>query len=378
MSRGTIRRRALGRLTRTVPNSSRSVTKASPSGPPMKPPLRLRSTSVTAPGGGASADPTDDADRVIGLGEQVGEARRLVRGEDDPLPVLDPAVDGFDQTTRTAGRHDRFAPAELVARREPAAGHRRVLRRLGFPRHLERSRGDEAALPVTRRQVGGRPVLRQLTGGDELGTPLVGLPPQELGGLGDVARLIEDEERARVEMVEPGGRGEVGGPDLGRVADGHGTACGWRRRGRRCGRPVPERIEHVPVESREIGRKALGKARRRASETVPDRRGAIRGEEELRSGQQHGAIDDADGSLVCRVEGAERVDLVAEELDPDRQRQRRREDVDDAAAAGGLAAARDFGDRDVAEVEQLMEQRVLVEARSWSAAREARPGDRPG
>ena len=46
-----------GRRTRTVPNSSRSVTKASPSGPPAKPPLRLRSTSAIAPGGGASPTP---------------------------------------------------------------------------------------------------------------------------------------------------------------------------------------------------------------------------------------------------------------------------------------------------------------------------------
>ena len=44
-------------------------------------------------------DPTDDPDRMIGLREQVGEARRLVRGEHDPLPVLDPAVDGLDEAT---------------------------------------------------------------------------------------------------------------------------------------------------------------------------------------------------------------------------------------------------------------------------------------
>ncbi len=55
MSRGTTRRIAFGRRTRTDPNSSRSVTTARPSGPPSKPPLRLRSTSATAPGGGASA-----------------------------------------------------------------------------------------------------------------------------------------------------------------------------------------------------------------------------------------------------------------------------------------------------------------------------------
>ncbi len=37
-----------------MPNSSRSVTRARPSGPPSKPPLRLRSIRAMAPGGGAS------------------------------------------------------------------------------------------------------------------------------------------------------------------------------------------------------------------------------------------------------------------------------------------------------------------------------------
>ena len=53
-SRGTTRRIALGLRTRTVPNSSRSVTSARPSGPPSNPPLRLRSIRAMAPGGGAS------------------------------------------------------------------------------------------------------------------------------------------------------------------------------------------------------------------------------------------------------------------------------------------------------------------------------------
>ena len=79
---------------------------------------------------------------------------------------------------------------------------------------------DQPALPVARREVGRGPVLGQLPGLDELGAPLVGLAPQELGGLGDVAGLVEDEQRARVDVVEAGRGREVGGPDLGRVADG--------------------------------------------------------------------------------------------------------------------------------------------------------------
>ncbi len=94
MSRGTTRRIAFGRRTRTVPNSSRSVTKTRPSGPPSKPPLRLRSTRVIAPGGGASGAWTTAAG-MPGLLEQLGEARRLVRGEDDPGAVDLPALDGL-------------------------------------------------------------------------------------------------------------------------------------------------------------------------------------------------------------------------------------------------------------------------------------------
>ena len=86
----------------------------------------------------------------------------------------------------------------------------------------------------------------------------------------------------------------------------------------------------------------------------------------------------ADRPLVGRVERAERVDLVAEELDPDRQRQRRREDVDDPAAARRFAATGDLGDRHVAEVEQLAQQGVLVDPRRRAAARAARRAGRPG
>src|SRR5665811_1195902 len=55
MSRGTTRRRAFGRRTRTAPKSSRSVISTRPSGPPANPAFRLRPTSVTAPCGGAAA-----------------------------------------------------------------------------------------------------------------------------------------------------------------------------------------------------------------------------------------------------------------------------------------------------------------------------------
>ena len=96
------------------------------------------------------------------------------------------------------------------------------------------------------------------------------------------------------------------------------------------------------------------------------------------AGSSTASLDGADRPLVGRVEGAQRLDLVAEALDPDRQRLRRREDVDDAAAARELAAAGDLGHRLVAEVEQVAQQRVLVEPRARVAGRRGSAGRSSG
>ncbi len=218
MSRGTTRRIAFGRRTRTVPNSSRSVTKARPSGPPSKPPLRLRSTRVIAPGGGASGAWTHGG-RVAGLLEQLGEARRLVRGEDDPRAVDLPALDGLGDRAAPPGGELRLAPAEHVAGRQAAGGERARLRRLRFPRELERPAGDQPGLPRPRPDVGRGPVLRQLAALDQLGAPLIGLAPEEVGRLRDVARLVEDEEGVGRDVVEAARRREERRPDLRGVAD---------------------------------------------------------------------------------------------------------------------------------------------------------------
>src|SRR5213078_3964529 len=69
-------------------------------------------------------------------------------------------------------------------------------------------------------------------------------------------------------------------------------------------------------------------------------------------------IERADGPLVGRIESAERVDLVAEEFDPDRQRRRGREHVDDPTPPGELAAPRDLARRHVPEPEKLAEKRL--------------------
>ena len=59
----------------------------------------------------------------------------------------------------------------------------------------------------------------------------------------------------------------------------------------------------------------------------------------------------AEAALVGGVEDTHGVDLVAEQLDPDRERRRGREDVDEAAAARELPSTGDLEHGVVAEGE---------------------------
>ena len=207
------------------------------------------------------------------------------------------------------------------------------------PRSARASGAAQPRLPVARRRgtstgqsFGSSPASI------ELGAALVRLAPQELGRLGEVAGLVEDEQRRRVEVVErrspaPGDAG----PDLGRVAhvERPRRPVADRGRGRRSVRPSPS--NRARSAARRSGSFAAPRPRRPRSAATPPR-----GSRNSRRRQEDGLVDRADGPLVGRVERAQRVDLVAEELDPDRQRRRRREDVDDAAAPGELAAAGDL------------------------------------
>ena len=171
-------------------------------------------------------------------------------------------------------------------------------------------------------------------------------------------------------------------PDLGGVADGEGPAraaprpAGSRDRGRRGAavrrsrRPRP-RSGRDPRPAAPAAWRRPGRARSRTSGDAAGR------QEELARRQEDDLVDGADRPLVGRVEPPERVDLVAEELDPDRQRARRREDVDDAAAPGELAAAGDLEGGHVAEVEQLGEERLEAEAGASPEASAARRAGRP-
>jgi len=172
-------------------------------------------------------------------------------------------------------------------------------------------------------------------------------------------------------VVEARRRCQICGPDLGRVADGDGPRGGrWRAtragpgaRGSRTSRSRPGLVA-VALEPGEVRGQSLGEARREASQPLTDRRAATVRHEEFGGGQQHDPIDRLDRPLVGRVERPQRVDLVAEELDPDRQRHRWREDIHDPAAAGEFATAGNLRDGRIAEVEQVVQESVLVEPRA--------------
>ena len=276
MSRGTTRRSARGRRTRTVPNSSRSVTKVSPSGPPVNPPFRLRSTSVDGAGRWRLGDALDDRDGLAGLFEQVREARRLVRGEDDARPVRAPARrrrrprPAARPNGSVGSRHPKTSPDDSAPRAiaVPTAGSdSQVSSSVREPASRAfQSRGGE---------VRRRPVLGQLAGPDQLGPPLVGLAPQELGRLGDVARLVEDEQRAGAEVVEAGRRARGGRPRPRRR-----RRRPWRasrrpaRRGR--GDRSAEPVVLGALEARQVRVEPLGQPGGRAAQTGADGRRAAR------------------------------------------------------------------------------------------------------
>ncbi len=302
--------------------------------------------------------PVRHGDRMTGFLEHVGEAWRLVAGEDDPSPVLLPGGDGVPEPPGPSERQDRLVPAERIAAAPDATGHRRVARWLGFPGQLERARRDQARFPVPWRQIRRGPVLGQVPRFDELAAALVGLAPQERGGLGDVARLVEDEQGPRWNVVQASGRRQLSGPHLGGVPDRHRTRLAGGRGG------GPERIVGGTREAGEVGGQPLTELRGPAPEAGRDPGHAVGGEEELRCRQEYRSVDLAGGPLVGRVERPQRIDLVAEELDADRQLERWREDVDDATAPRELTAPRHLHDRHVAKVEQLAQQGVLVQSRT--------------
>src|SRR5450759_2565298 len=164
-SRGTTRLNALGRRPRTEPNSSRSVTRTSPSGPPAKPPLRLRPMRVRVPGAGAS-----DSRSATPVGRPCSLRRSASRGAwSEANTTRSPAA--VHARTTSARRPARTGRLAEVVRAWTAAGDRVVLASDQAPRLADllneqglptgvADRLSEAPAPGTRTLIG-----RSLNGG---------------------------------------------------------------------------------------------------------------------------------------------------------------------------------------------------------------------
>ena len=356
MSRGTTRRSALGRRTRTVPKSSRSVTRTSPSGPPdeaaVQAPLdegdrsrRRGLADASSTPAGWPASPSSSASRAAwsdAMTTRAPSARQPSIAR--PIRAVRPAA-GPARASR------RGRPSEAATR------HRGLGRRVGLPRQLERPGREESRLPVARRQVrrmASPPAARR-----RRRAPPVARRPGATGTRR--RRRSRPARRRRGARPARGDRARWPGtrrrPDLGRVTDVEG--------------PAPRRSA-VPCAAVDLGPPRTGRGPRpdappsraaEAPEPSADHRRPARRPEELGRRQQHDLVDRADRPLVGRIEEPDRVDLVAEQLDPDRELSRWREEVDEAAAAGHLAAPGDLEDRLVAQRRGARRRKVLVEPR---------------
>ena len=117
-------------------------------------------------------------------------------------------------------------------------------------------------------------------------------------------------------------------------------------------------------------------SRRRAQTRAQPCLASVGRQEELAGGQERRLGEGAHAALVGRIEGAQRLDLVAEPLDAHGQRLAGREDVDDAAAARELAAAGRPRHRLVAQAHEFGQDGLLAAAGPPLAAAAARAAGR--
>ena len=154
----------------------------------------------------------------------------IVLSEADLQPFLDarrpgatingqPAVDCDPELRSPTRRQDRLAPTECITRRQTASRDGDPCRLLRLPGELQGPGREQSRLPVTPPEKGLRPRFRQLAAGDQLGPSFIGLAPQELPGLGQVARFIEDQEGISVDVVQRRMGSQDRGPDFGGIAD---------------------------------------------------------------------------------------------------------------------------------------------------------------
>ena len=174
--------------------------------------------SATAPGGGGSASggrPPTGRPASARSSARRAPGRTRARSAGRP-PAQRSTASSSRPAAQPAGRGSRQpngSPSSARRRRSPSAASDsqvsssvRAAEQAGLP--VARAAGTSTASPSAGRRPRSRSARRSSA-----------WRHRNSAGLGDVAGLVEDEQRARIEMVEPGRRGEHAGPDLGGVAD---------------------------------------------------------------------------------------------------------------------------------------------------------------
>ena len=236
--------------------------------------------------------------------QQLAEALRLLRQDDDAVAARHAPHEleggGLEAPGVGVVRGERDAEAVAFAACRPAF-------EVGARRALIEFAGERLLLEVRERRLGP-----EVMHGDELVAPLGGERVLLRRRGVDGVRLVDDHERARPEVVEQGRGG------------------GQRPVARGCGQlATPDGRELLRCE-------VVQGAASRGREVAREVRERVAAREPLAGWADAHLVDAFDGALRVGVEAADRLHLVAEELDAHRRRLGGREDVDEAAAPRGL------------------------------------------
>ena len=329
------------------PKTSASVKTVSAIRRLCQPSAKRPCTTVSEPGSGGSGrsvagETSTHAVRPKQrlIAEDLGNAPRL-RAHDHDALAFEQAACARPARRRAAARHTRSRGEHV--RRQRAA----LRRRIDCPRPRAGRRSAPAAVSAS--------CVPERRPGDERGRRPGGFSPSRssrvahllallgelLGGLAHARVIVQDQQPVVGQIVQQRGRlvqiGHVEG-DVGerlRAAQRLEVAL-----------PARPRVGIQPDQAR-----VWQAARRPAARSSPAPRAR---------GDQHGLLR-VERALRHRIEGAHRLDLVAEELDAHRALQRRREEVHDAAAMRHLP---DILDLDL---------RLIAQRRSASPAGRAAP-----
>ena len=257
----------------------------------------------------------DRRGRVAGLLEQLADPARLVGGHHHSAAVFRELQQPGSCTLGPTGQWRRGAVPGVL--------------RVSLLQPLRRPIRQGAERDG--RVIGRGPRVRNLTGGDEAGVAVGGLPVECASQGGQLVVIGEDEVAPLGKVVRGRTGGEERGPCLGRLA------------------------EVALLEARNIVAELIGWQRWRAVTDSPPSVGG----QELRRREQFDRSQATARPLRHRIEAADRLDLVAEQLEPDGISSSRRPGVDEAAAMGELGDAGDLDNRLVPARHQGAEEVVL-------------------